>query len=85
MKAIKLIGKMAIRTGRTKDIGDGSYMSEPIFIIKADDSHIRYKHSGTALRSLGICTLGKDFCDNQWRDFKDLELDWWQKFIIKFI
>jgi len=78
MKATKLIGKVVIRTARTKGISDGSYTSTPIHIIKATKSHIFYDYTGCGtfeerhLNDNKTGILGQNFCDNKWIDYMEL-------------
>ena len=85
MKANKLIGKWAIRTKPTKDIGDRSYTDSPIFILKANDNHIVCEPCEKWLRSKSPHVLDNDFCDDNWIDYKKLvELPFWAK-VLKII
>jgi hypothetical protein len=85
MKANQLIGKWAIRTKRTREIGDGSYTDSPIFILKATDNHIIFAHYETFLRGGRPSILNDDFCDNNWIDYKKLiKLPFWVK-VLKII
>jgi hypothetical protein len=90
MKATKLVGKWAIRTKRTRGIGDGrigdgSYTDSPIFILKATDNHIIFEHYETFLRDKRPSILNDDFCDNNWIDYKKLiKLPFWVK-VLKII
>lgn len=85
MKAQELIGKWAIRTKPTRDMGDRSYTDTPLFILKADNSHIVCMHYEECLRSKESHILNDDFCDNNWIDYKKLiSLSFWVK-ILKWI
>jgi hypothetical protein len=84
MKAIELVGKLAIRT-KPSELGindysgerncDYSYTTTPIRIIKVTENHIIYNHKGTGEGSL----FGKDkyildsrWLDDNWTDYQEL-------------
>jgi len=82
MKAKDLIGKWAIRTKPTEEIGDRSYIDTPLFILKATDGHIICKHHWKWLNGKEPHVLECDFCDDGWIDYKKLiKLPWYLKLL----
>ncbi len=84
MKAIELVGKLAIRTNPIK-LGrdfiteennyDYSYTNEPIRILKVTDNHILTTHKGTKLEKIfrnDIHILDKRWNDDNWTDYEEL-------------
>lgn len=72
MKATELIGKFAIRTGKTGGYGDNSYTSEPVFIMGATDTHIEIKTKSLFNNeSYRMSILNYVFCDDKWIDFEE--------------
>ena len=70
MEAKQLIGKLAISTKRTKKTNDGSYTTNPIFILIATDSHIEYRSSLFG-GDVYVGIMGIEFCDDNWIDFEE--------------
>lgn len=70
MKAIELIGKLAIRTKPTLD-GDRSYMATPLRIWFADSTFIQATREGGVLKGHDVL-LDSNFCDDGWRDYGDI-------------
>ena len=74
MKASELVGKLAIRTERTKR-GDGSFTDEALNILKVTEHHILYNHVGTREEFMfgdEIMILGCDWIDGNWADYNEL-------------
>ena len=74
MKASELVGKLAIRTERTKS-GDGSYTTEPLNILKVTGKHIIYNHIGTREEFMfgdKIHILHGEWLDDNWIDYNEL-------------
>jgi len=86
MKAIELVGKLAIRTnpvsyGRndftSEEVKDYSYTTEPLKILKVTDNHILYEYSedGFIYKVVGNETphiLDKRWLDDNWTDYEEL-------------
>ena len=75
MKPEELIGKLAIRTNPPRELGDYSYTSEPIRIIKVTKNHIVYDHVGTLEENIfedKTYILDKRWIDDNWEDYNEL-------------
>ena len=62
MKAIELVGKLALRTDCTS-MGDYSYTSEPVKILKVTDSHIYFQEPKGRVRILNNTWLDDNWCE----------------------
>lgn len=84
MKAIELVGKLAIRTkpisyGKDtftgEEIKDYSYTANPLKIIKVTEEHIVASHEGTreeAIFGKEVYILDERWNDENWIDFVKL-------------
>lgn len=66
-----LVGKRAVRTEPTKRIGDYSFTSNPLLILKVTEHHIVCKYCFNYLPSREQL-LNLDFVDDNWVDYDDL-------------
>lgn len=78
MKAINLVGKLAIRTKPVKysnKFKDYSYTDSPIKILKVTDSHIVYSREESLVETFvgeDIRILDLRWNDNNWIDYEEL-------------
>ena len=75
MKAIDLIGKVAIRTGPTNIIKDHSYTDHPIKILSATSNCITFEYADWWHRKYMDTRchhLDSDFCDDKWIEYQGI-------------
>lgn len=78
MKAINLVGKLAIRTKPvyySNGNYDRSYTTYPIRIHKVTKNHIVYSHEGTSEENIfgkKVFILDNLYNDNNWADYNKL-------------
>jgi hypothetical protein len=78
MFAKDLVGKLAVRT-KASSLGDNSYTTSPVLIVKAADAHIviRFTKEDPIGRMFNVPhdrthLLNYTFCDDAWTDFEEL-------------
>jgi hypothetical protein len=77
MFANELVGKLAVRTKATR-LGDNSYTTNPVRIVKATESHVvvKFTKEDQMARLVGLTSkthiLNYTFCDDGWTDYEEL-------------